>query len=162
MAASRFSLIIALLPSRNMQKWGKMSRFLHYFPTQHGKSGQRHGNVHPVAIHSLPFVIVLSKPCRRIVQALASYCLTSHVVLFICLCCDKNTLLQTKLSPILPVSQIFSLYLQHRSATTAVVRNDFIEKVLLKLSSSLSNSRKVWIWYEDGGNSTTSFDICMP
>ena len=35
--------------------------------------------------------LVLSKPCRRIVQAFASYCLTSHVVSFICSCCDKNT-----------------------------------------------------------------------
>ncbi len=82
-------------------------------------------------------VLVLSKPWPCIVRVLSSYCLTSHVVFFICLCCDKNTLLQTKLSPILPVSQIFSLYLQHRFATTAVVRNDFIEKVLLKLSSKV-------------------------
>lgn len=67
MAASRFSLIIALLPSRNMQKLGKMSRFLHYFPTQHGKSGQRHGNVPPESIHSLSFVVVLSNPLTRIV-----------------------------------------------------------------------------------------------
>jgi hypothetical protein len=59
------------------------------------------------------------------------------------LCCDKNTLLQTKLSLILPVSQIFSLYLQHRSATTAVVRNDFIEKVLLKLSSNIKFSQSL-------------------
>ena len=67
MAASQLSLIIALLPSLNMQKWGKMSGFLHYFPTQHGKSGQRHGNVPPEAIHSLPFVVVLSDPWPRIV-----------------------------------------------------------------------------------------------
>ena len=97
----------------------------------------------PLSSYCSSPVVVLFKPWSRIVQALSSYCLTSHVVFFICLCCDKNTLLQTKLSPILPVSQIFSLYLRHRSATTAVVRNDFIGKVLLKLSSSLSNSRKV-------------------
>ena len=31
--------------------------------------------------------------------------------------------------------EYFNVYLRHLSATTAVVRNDFIEKVLLKLSS---------------------------
>ena len=33
------------------------------------------------------------------------------------------------------IYHIFLLNLRHRSATTAVVWNDFIEKVLLKLSS---------------------------
>ena len=42
--------------------------------------------------------LVLSKSCHRIVQTLSSYCLSSHVVFFICSCCDKNTLLKTKIS----------------------------------------------------------------
>ena len=33
--------------------------------------------------------------------------------------------------------EYFNVYLRHLSATTAVVRNDFIEKVLLKLSSKV-------------------------
>ena len=114
MSYSQLSLIIALLPTPNMQKMRQNEPFLHYFPTQHGKSGQRHGNVHPEALHSLSFVVVLSKPflvlskpSPRIVQALASYCLTPHVVFFICLCCDKNTLLQTKISYVFPFLKSF-------------------------------------------------------
>jgi len=96
----------------------------------------------PLSSYCPPPVVVLSKPCHRIVQALSSYCPSPVVVLskpsrrilylFVLRqkhpSSDKNILC-------LPVSQIFSLYLQHRFATTAVVRNDFIEKVLLKLSS---------------------------
>ena len=74
MAASQFSLIIALLPSRNMQKWGKMSRFLHYFPTQHGIIWSK-------TWQCTPWSNTFSALCRRIVQPLASYCLSPVVVL---------------------------------------------------------------------------------
>ena len=125
-----------------------MSRFLHKFSTEHGI-------IWPKAWQCPPRINTFSLLCRRIVRPLASYCLSPVVVLsnlsrrilylFVLSLfvlrqkhpySNKNILC-------LPVSQIFSLYLQHRSATTAVVRNDFIGKVLLKLSSSLSNSRKV-------------------
>ena len=43
MEASQLSLIIALLPSLNMQKMRQNEPLFTLFPTQHGKSGQRHG-----------------------------------------------------------------------------------------------------------------------
>ena len=137
MPTYQFSLIIALLPSRNMQKWGKMSRFLHYFPTQHGIIWSK-------TWQCTPWSNTFSALCRRIVQPLASYCLSPVVVLsnlsrriiYLFVLRQKHPS-SNKISSVFPVFHIFSLYFQHRSATTAVVRNDFNEKVLLKLSSKV-------------------------
>ena len=71
--------------------------------------------------------------CFRMVVILR----TSTFISLTCLCCDKKHPSSNKISSVFPVFHIFSLYLQHRSATTAVVRNDFNEKVLLKLSSKV-------------------------
>lgn len=66
MLTYQISLIIALLPSLNMQKWGKMSRFLHYFPTQQA---------------NLVKDMAMSTMKQYILCPLSSYCPTPGLVL---------------------------------------------------------------------------------
>ena len=137
MAASQLSLIIALLPSRNMQKMRQNEPLFALFSYATWQIWSK-------AWQCTPCSNTFSALCHRIVQALSSYCPSPRLVLsnpsrriFYLFVLQQKHPSSNKNILCLPVYQIFSLYLQHRSATTAVVRNDFIEKVLLKLSSKV-------------------------
>ena len=88
--------------------------------------------------------MAMSTMKQYILCPLSSYCLSPRLVLsnlsrrilYLFVLRQKHPSSDKNIQ-CLPVSQIFSRYLQHRSATTAVVRNDFNEKVLLKLSSKV-------------------------
>ena len=162
MSVSRFSLIIALLPSRNIQKWGKMSRFLHWFPTEHGI-------IWPKAWQCPPWINTFSALCRRIIQPLSSYCLSlclvlsnlSRRILYLFVLRQKHPSSDKTLPDSSRFSNLFAIFAtsfrNYSGGTEWLYRKGVIEIIFISLKFSQSLN-----WNEDGGNSTTSFGICIP